>query len=95
MSQPFDVTTPRRIIVDKGYADFVTLQPKAEEKKISATIVNARVMSEKTFDVDKAYFGCYDFVEFLPKEMTDTVITSIRLYLVEKLWSLMLLELIR
>ena len=95
MSQPFDFCTPRRIIVDKGYADFVTLRPKTEEKKISATVVNARAMSEKTFDVDKAYYGCYDFVEFSPKEMKDTVITCIRLYIVEKLWSMMLLELIR
>lgn len=95
MSEQFDVSTPRRIIVDKGYADIVTLQPKTEEKKISATVLNSRVMTEKTFDVDKAFYGCYDFVEFSPKDMTDTVITGIRLYLVERLWSLMLLELIR
>ena len=95
MSKQFDVPNPRRIIVDKGYADLVTLQPNTEERKISATVLNSRVMIEKTFDVDKAFYGCYEFVEFSPKDMKETVITGVRLYLVEKLWSLMFLKLIR
>jgi hypothetical protein len=85
----------KRTVLDKGCADAVELQPKHETSKIEATIFNLTIMSETSFNIDRALYGRYEFVEITPKNLKMTVITDIRLYLVEKIWSLTLLEMIR
>ena len=85
----------KRTVLDKGCADAVELQSKREESKIEVTIFNLTAMCEKIFDVDRALYGRYEFVEITPKNLKKTVITDIRIYLVEKIWSLTLLEMIR
>jgi len=85
----------KRTVLDKGCADFVELQPAPNEDKIEAAVFNRLIKSEKFFDVDKAIYGRYEFVEITPKNLKRTIITDIRLYLVEKIWNLTLLEMIR
>ncbi len=85
----------KRTVLDSGCADAVELQPKHEENKIAATILDLTARSEKIFDVDRAIYGCYMFVEITPKNLKSAIITNMRLYIVEKIWSLTLLEIIR
>ncbi|MFQ5762549.1 MAG: hypothetical protein ACE5PO_05905 [Candidatus Bathyarchaeia archaeon] len=85
----------KRIVLDSGFADIVTFQPKPSKSKIRATLLNFKSMSEKKYDVDRAFYGCYKFIEFSPESITKTFVASIRMYLLERLWSLTCLEVIR
>jgi len=85
----------KRVVLDRGFADVLKLQPKPSERKITATVVNYKSMSEKRYNVDRALYGCYEFVEFSPESITKTFVASIRMYLLEKLWSLTFIQAIR
>ena len=91
-----DVSIPtKRLVLDKGSADFVQLEPKRDEMKISATILNTHSLVSKNYNVDRALYGCYEFVEYTPENVNKTVIRSVSMYIVEKIWSLTILEIIR
>lgn len=85
----------KRLVLDKGCAGFVQLEPKRHERKISVTIFNVQSLVGKKYNVDRALYGCYEFVEYSPESMSKTVFKSVSLYLVEKIWNLTLLEIIR
>ncbi|MEM3737208.1 MAG: hypothetical protein QXJ75_03865 [Candidatus Bathyarchaeia archaeon] len=85
----------KRTILDRGCADFAELQPIAKDSKIEAVIFNLNANIEKVFRVDRAFYGSYKFVEITPKNLKESLIMNIRIYIVEKIWSLTLLEMVR
>lgn len=81
--------------MDKGFADIVTLEGDVEKRKINATVINLSIDLAKAFDVDRVMFGAVEFVVLRPSDIKNLIIKNIRLYLVEKIWSLTLLEMIK
>ena len=83
-----------RIVIDKGYANLALIKP--EEDKLSAKILNSKTGIEKSYKVDRAFFGCFSLVEISPKTLDMPITFKINLYLVERLrqLNLTLLEMI-
>ena len=75
--------TLRYVVLDKGYADLALLKPF--HSKLLACLFNFKAGLEKEYEVDKAFLGCLNLLEFSPKTLEEPITLKIRLYLVEKI----------